>query len=176
MHRSIGATQSDGSRCSRPSFGWGVWDAARGNRALRAVEGLLLAYGAFNLAPRPPMHQRVVLAAGGGTLTDTLHIAWAAVAVTLMFLAMGFGAAAFARRFRAYSIATIATLLVFGALTAADAPSLEANLPTPWIGLWERINIGVFLLWTVVLATTLLRRTSSRSDSITGFAPGAHRT
>ena len=28
---------------------------------------------------------------------------------------------------------------------------------TPWIGVWERINIGVFLLWIVVLATALLR-------------------
>ena len=29
--------------------------------------------------------------------------------------------------------------------------------PTPWIGLWERINISVFLLWIAVLATPLLR-------------------
>jgi flavodoxin len=30
-------------------------------------------------------------------------------------------------------------------------------LPTPWIGVWERINVGVFLLWVIVLASALLR-------------------
>jgi hypothetical protein len=30
-------------------------------------------------------------------------------------------------------------------------------LPTPWIGLFERINISVFLLWVVVLAAVLWR-------------------
>jgi hypothetical protein len=48
-------------------------------------------------------------------------------------------------------------LLTFGALTFIEAPRLQANLPTPWIGLFERINISVFLLWVVVLAVVLLR-------------------
>jgi hypothetical protein len=42
-------------------------------------------------------------------------------------------------------------------LTTLNAPRIGANLPTPWVGVWERINIGVFLLWVVVLAMTLLR-------------------
>ena len=45
------------------------------------------------------MYQRAVLAAGGGTLTDTMHVVWALVTVLLMTTAMGFGAAAFAKRF-----------------------------------------------------------------------------
>jgi len=48
-------------------------------------------------------------------------------------------------------------LLVFGALTTLDVPRIDANLPTPLIGVWERIDIGVFLLWVVVLAVVLLR-------------------
>jgi len=75
-----------------------------------------------------------------------------------MFLAIGFGATAFGKPFRLYSIATIVVLLTFGALTFIEAPRLQANLPTPWIGLWERINISVFLLWVAVLAAALLRR------------------
>jgi hypothetical protein len=47
-------------------------------------------------------------------------------------------------------------LVAFGALTFADAPGVAANQATPWIGVWERINVGVFLLWVVVLATALL--------------------
>jgi hypothetical protein len=120
--------------------------------------GLLLGYGLLGLAwPFASMHQRHVLAAGGGTLADTGHLVLAMVTVVLMFAAMAFGAAAFGMWFRLYSIATIAILLVFGALTTSDAPRVAANLPTPWVGLWERINIVAFLLWVVVLAVVLMR-------------------
>jgi cytochrome c biogenesis protein CcdA len=103
------------------------------------------------------MHRREVLAAGGGTLSDTLHVVLGAVTVFLMFLAIGFGAAAFGTRFRRYSIVTIVVLLVFGGLTFLEAPRLQMNLPTPWIGLWERLNISVFLLWVVMLGAVLWR-------------------
>ena len=121
-----------------------------------------MAYGLVGLA-WPPMHLREVLAAGGGTLTDTMHIVFAMVTVLLMVLAMGFGAAAFGKRFRRYSEATIVTLLVCGVLTSMDAPQLQANLPTPWMGVWERIDIAVFLAWVVVLAA-LLRGSGARCD------------
>ena len=138
------------------AFGWGVRASAHRNRPLRVAGGLLMAYGVIGLA-WPPMHLREVLAAGGGTLTDTMHIVFAMVTVFLMLLAMGFGSTAFGRRFRLYSIATMVILFACGALTVPEAPEIQANLPTPWIGVWERINIGVFLLWVVVLAITLLR-------------------
>jgi hypothetical protein len=140
------------------AFGWGVWASARGNRPLRILGGVLIACGLFNIVPWPPMHQREVLAAGGGSLTDTLHIVWSMVAVVFMVLAIGFGAAALGKRFRFYSIATMVMLIGFGVLTGIDAPRIDANLPTPWIGVWERINIGVYDLWVVVLSIALLRR------------------
>jgi hypothetical protein len=125
---------------------------------LRVVGGLIIAYGSLGLLwPFAPMHLRETLAAGGSTLSDTMHLVLASVTVLLMLLAIGFGTAAFGTRFRRYSIATLLTLLAFGALTFLDAPRVQANLPTPWLGVWERINIGVFLLWVVVLATAVLR-------------------
>jgi hypothetical protein len=136
------------------AFGYGVWMSADRNRPLRITAGVMVVYGVLGLF-WPPMHLREVLAAGGGTLTDTMHIVFAMVTVLLMVLAMGFGAAAFGARFRLYSIATMAILAVCGAMSGTDAPRLQVNLPTPWIGVWERINIGVFLLWVVVLAVTL---------------------
>ena len=108
------------------------------------------------------MHQRDVLAVGGGTLSDTMHVALGGVTVLLMFLAIAVGATAFGKRFRLYSVSSIVILLAFGALTFWEAPRLQTNLPTPWIGLWERINISVFLLWVVVLATALLRTGTGR--------------
>ncbi len=144
------------------AFGWGVRTSGGRSRALRTVGGLILAYGALGLLwPFVPMHLREVLAAGGGTLSDTLHIVLGAVTVVLMLLAIGFGAVALGKRFRLYSLASLVLLIFFGVLTFLDAPGLSANLPTPWIGVWERINIGVFLLWVVVLAICLLRSSNA---------------
>jgi hypothetical membrane protein len=142
------------------AFGWGVWIAARGNRPLRVAGALILIYSLIGLV-WPPMHQREVVAAGGGTLTDVLHIVWSAAWVTFMLAAIGFAAAGLGKRFRAYSIATLALLLIFGLLTSLDAPKLSTNLPTPLIGVWERIQIGAVIVWDTVLAIALLRRQAS---------------
>jgi pimeloyl-ACP methyl ester carboxylesterase len=140
------------------AFGWGVWASADGSRTLRVVGGSMIAYGIIGLGwPFAPMHLREVLAAGGGTLTDTLHIAFAMVTVGLMLVAMSFAAAALGRGFRLYSIASMVVLFVGGVMTSLDAPRVQANLPTPWTGVWERINIGMFLLWVIVLTIALLR-------------------
>jgi hypothetical protein len=93
-------------------------------------------------------------------LTDTLHIVWTAMNGVLTLLAMAFAAAALGRGFRRYSIATIIVLLGAGVLTSMDAPSVSANLPTPWMGVWERINIGAWLLWVAVLSAMLSRQPS----------------
>ncbi len=138
------------------AFGWIVWKSAPRNRALRVVGILLMTQAVFGYF-WPPMHQRAVLAAGGGTLTDTLHIAWAVVTVLLFMFAVGFGAAAFGKRFRVYSIATMAMTFACGVWTGTSASRLQADLPTRWVGVWERISIAVFMLWVAVLATTLLR-------------------
>lgn len=159
------------------AFGWGVWTSARRHRTIRIVGGLILAYALLGLLwPFAAMHQREVLAAGGATFSDTMHVALGGVTVFLMFLAIGFGAAAFGKRFRLYSIASIVVLLAFGTLTFLEAPRLQSNLPTPWIGLWERISISVFLLWVVVLATSLWprRRQSALASAAPAIAPGTH--
>jgi hypothetical protein len=148
------------------AFGWGVWKSAGRIRALRIVGALIVVYGALGLVwPFAPMHLRETLAAGGSTASDTLHIALASVTVLLMLLAIGFGALAFGTRFRVYSVATLVILAACGALTFADAPGVAANQATPWIGVWERINVGVFLLWVAVLAAALLPAgTTSRTS------------
>jgi cell division protein FtsL len=137
-------------------FGWGVWQSAGNNRSLRMAGMLLLMYGIIGLG-WPPMHQREVLAAGGGSFTDTMHIIYSAVTVFLMLLAMWFGSKSFDKPFRFYSVVSIGTLIILGAWTAMEAPKLQHNQPTPWLGLIERILIFIFLLWIVVLAVLLLR-------------------
>ena len=42
-------------------------------------------------------------------------------------------------------------------MTSLDAPKIPLNLPTPLLGIWERILIALFMLWVIVLSITLLR-------------------
>jgi hypothetical protein len=104
-----------------------------------------------------------------------MHILLGGVTVVLMFLAIGCGAAAFGAAVRVYSVMSGIVLLVFGGLTFLESPRLQANLPTPWIGLWERISITVFLAWIVVMAIMGLRhRRPHRVPPIqAGCAPAA---
>lgn len=147
------------------AFGYGVWLCGRRSRPLRIAGVLIIADGVFCLF-WPPMHQRAVLAAGGATVTDTLHIAWTMVSGVLMMVSIGFAAAAFGRRFRAFAVATIVLLVAFGAVTGTFAASVQANLPTPWLGVWERIDAGLLMLWLIVLAVALLRRGNMTASGI----------
>jgi len=141
------------------AFGWGIFKSAGTNRAIRIMGILILIYGALGFGWHfAPMHQREILAAGGGTLSDTMHLVLSFVTVLLMLMAIGLGATAFGEMFRFYSIISLVMLLIFGILTGLEAPDVESNQPTPLIGVWERINIGIFLLWVVILAIILLRR------------------
>jgi hypothetical protein len=145
------------------AFGVGVWMSADGKRALRVVGGVLVATGVIGFA-WPPMHLR-----GAGTsLTDTMHIVFTAVTVLPTLIAIGLGATAFGKRFRIYSIATIAISIVFGGLTGIQAPRVPKNLPTPWLGVWERISIAAWMLWIAVLAVALLR--ARREQTQAGLA------
>jgi hypothetical protein len=137
-------------------FGWIVCRSAPPNRALRVVGALLMIHTVFGQF-WPPMHQRAVLAAGGGTLTDTLHLVWAAITGVFFMFIVGFGAAALGKRFRVYSIVTMVIVLACGAVTGTYASQVQADLPTPGVGVWERISIATFMAWIVVLATALLR-------------------
>lgn len=139
------------------AFGWGIWKSAGEDRRLRVVGALLIASGVFGLF-WPPMHLR----GEPVTLTDTLHIVWMAVSGLLTMVAMGFAAAALGKRFRAYTLGSLVVMVAAGVLTSVHASNIPANLPTPWIGVWERISAGVWMLWFFVLAVALLRRQGAR--------------
>lgn len=133
-------------------FSAGIWIAAGREQKLRVVAALLAAgtiFGAF----WPPMHMR----GAPMSLTDTLHIAWTAIWFALTVVAMGFAAVSLGKTFLYYTIATVAVILTFGALTGVQGAQLAANLPTPGIGIYERVNIGAYLLWIAVLAIYLWR-------------------
>jgi hypothetical protein len=141
------------------AFGVGVWQAAGGRRTERITGALLVGYavtgavtGVFLSAAT-----REVLEAGKETWRNNLHIPGTALSVLCVLLAIGFGSTLLGRRFRYYSYATILAMLVFGVLAGAQAGRIEANQPTPWLGIVERGNIYAIMLWVAVLAIGLLR-------------------
>lgn len=139
-------------------FGVGMWRSAHGKRAVRVAGALMAAHGVTSLLwIGAPMSRREVIAAGGATSADTMHLVLAAgtglfVASYVVALAVGFD-----WRFRVYSAVTLATALVFGRLSA-QVERVEAGDPTPYMGLLERVGIGAWLLWMVVASVVLLRR------------------
>jgi hypothetical protein len=136
------------------AFGVGVWGSAGRKRALRVTGGLLIGLAAVDLvAPFFPMQLRGTEFA----LIDAMHIIFSIVTVLLILLIIGVGATAFGKWFRLYSIVTILALIVFGVLAGSAGPRVAAGLPTPWVGIYERINIYGYMLWVVVLAIGLLR-------------------
>jgi hypothetical protein len=139
-------------------FAVGVWLSAGPKRSLRIAAGLLFALGLLDLSAYFfPMQVRENLSQTGATLTDALHLVGTAVTVLLLLLIIGFGANADGKPFRVYSYATIVVLIVAGAWAALAAPQVQANLPTPWVGVKERINIYGYMLWLAVLASVLWR-------------------
>jgi hypothetical protein len=144
------------------AFGVGVWQAAGQKRVLRVAAVLMVAKEVLGLVVTLffPIHLRGQAA----TLSDSLHGMLTAVGVfACMFPAMGFAAAAFGKRFRLYSIATMLVFLACGVLTFLQAPLIGANLPTPWMGVWERVNAFGYMLWMGVLALQLLRQGGNRT-------------
>jgi hypothetical protein len=137
------------------AFAAGVWRSAGDNHALRFVAIGLIGKEVLGSIVTVffPIHMRGV----EGTLSDTVHGLLTLAGSLFYLVAMGFGAAAFGKRFRVYSVGTILMLVVFGVLAGMEIPRLTANLPTPWLGIWERINIFAAMLWIAVLAIVLLR-------------------
>jgi hypothetical protein len=141
------------------AFAAGVWQSAGRKRALRVVAGLLVANAVISLTlwPLSSMHQREVLAAGGATFSDTLHLILVGVGGIFFLFESGFAAATLGKRFRLYSIGTVIAVLVFGFITSLYAPEVQANEATPWVGIYERISAYGSQLWYTVLAVALWR-------------------
>ena len=158
------------------AFGWGVWQTAGANRRLRIAGLLLMGLGLLDVAgPLFPMHLR----GATGSLTDALHITVTIITVLLILLIIGFGATADGKLFRVYSLLTLLTLIVTGVWAGMDGPRIAANLPTPWLGVRERINVYGYMLWLAVLAVVLLRRAvadqTHRTDTRDTGTGGANR-
>jgi hypothetical protein len=141
------------------SFAGGIWIMFKHRRAGRLTAILLTAYaltgaaggGIFN------MDRREVIAAGDASWRSVMHIPATIVMSLFVMGAMVAASRLLDARFRYYSYGTIATLLIFGALTSTQAGQMESDKPTPWMGIEERVNIYALMLWVAVLSVALMR-------------------
>jgi hypothetical protein len=136
------------------AFGVGVWQSADGRRRLRVAGGVVVGLGILALVVGMfvPMQPR-------GTeqgLAGALHLIEGGVWMLGLLVAMGFAAAALGRRFAVYTAATVVVLLVFGGWAGMAGARIEAGLPTPWLGVIERVFWYAYELWFAVLALRLL--------------------
>ena len=152
------------------AFGLGVGSVAGYNKKLRVTAAIIVIDAVFT-AFWPPMHQREVIAAGGGTITDTLHYAWALIHLAFVLLMVGFGSVVMGKKFRIYSIATVVIFIIFGILTAQESSGIATGNPTPHIGIWERVNIGAYMLWIAVFAIAHLQAENIRNSKLI-ISPG----
>jgi hypothetical protein len=146
------------------AFGLGVQRSRPRTPALWATGAFLIIYGAIGLVALwfSPMHLRGT----ARSATDALHVVATATIVVATLLFIAFGAVAGGKAFRLYSVATLTVLFVCGALAGMQGPRITANLPTPGLGILERVNIYGSLLWIAVLAVTLLRGEQRLADRV----------
>jgi hypothetical membrane protein len=137
------------------AFGVGVWKAAGSSRPLRTTGGLLVGLGVLALTLGQLATMRLRGTEQG--LAGAMHLLEGLVAMTMTFTAMGTAAAALGRRFRLYTITTIALAVGFGVWSALDAPLIGQGMATPWVGVKERIFWYAYQSWFIVLAITLLQ-------------------
>jgi len=134
------------------AFGGGLWMSVRDDR-LRVTAAFVTAIGLIGLIAGP--FSEMNLRGSERMLTDALHIAVTASIVLCIFGGVIFATAALGREFFRYSIGTLVTLAVFGLIAGVQGVRLAAGEPTPWFGVVERIHIGAYLLWMVILAATV---------------------
>jgi hypothetical membrane protein len=135
------------------AFGIGVLKASVKKRLLRILGTLITIWGLIGFVWLFfPMNMRGNI----GSVNDTGHLVMAAITVLLMTAIVAVGSGAFGRYFRIYSIITILLMLSFGAFAGMQAPSVASQLPTPGLGIIERVSVFSPMIWILVLATNLL--------------------
>jgi hypothetical protein len=138
------------------AFAGEVRRSAAGRRRLRAAGTVLVVFALLSLLAVPIASMRVRGVEQG--LAGTIHLSSGAVAVMLILTVMALAAAALDKRFRLYTLATIVVMLAFGAWAGMEGARIAEGLPTPWVGVKERISVYSYQLWFMVFALALLNR------------------
>lgn len=88
----------------------------------------------------------------------TMHIILTFLTVVSIIMAIATGSRARGTGFRVYSITTIAVTLLSGAVAGYYGGRMVEHLPTPWMGVAERISIFSYMAWVAAFSIVLLQR------------------
>lgn len=135
-------------------FGWGVLKTAKNNRSLKISGRLLILWGVLGFFWLFfPMNLRGSI----GGVRDTMHLVMTGLTVVLLIALIVGGSGSLGKKFRIYSWMTIVLMTVFGIMTGQQASRVAEQLPTPWMGITERITSYLPLVWVMVLSFYLWR-------------------
>ena len=138
------------------AFALGLWRMASARLSLRIAAALIFV-NALVVCPGvlfAPMHMRGTLT-GDMPSTDLMHIGFTILAVLLMVSYMAFGSAGLGTVSRLFAF-SIAAMLLAGVVVGTKVSAIAAGLPTPWMGLVERVSVYSPMLWVFVFAASLL--------------------
>lgn len=93
-----------------------------------------------------------------GEASLSAHIILSVVGILTMLGSMAFSAAAFRSWFRLYRLISLAAVVTFFGLALSDAPEVNAEEPTPFIGASMRASPSVPTSGGCVLVTAMWRR------------------
>lgn len=142
------------------AFGFGVMTAAGPKRALRLTGILIIAHAVLGMVSAFfPMNLRE----SQKSFTDIMHLIIYTIIPILILVIIWFGSKADGKWFRIYSLTSICILILSFILTGLAAPGIAAGLPTPWVGVYERINVYGYMLWVLVFAIVLLQIEKGRN-------------
>jgi hypothetical membrane protein len=140
------------------AFALGVWASGAGRRRAGRIAAASLLASAVSGVATPlffPMDRR----GDAATRRGRMHPPMTALGSAFILLSMGSAASLRGAGFRRYTVATMAVLVAAGAATGLYVPRIDANRPTPGVGIVERVNIYAYLLWVAVLGASLRRAT-----------------
>lgn len=151
------------------AFAIGIWKS--GNKPLnRFTASMILAYAFLSLLT--PLFFQMDMRGAAVTARGNLHGPMTAMMSVFIILSITSGGWLRGRSFLLYSLVTLVFLIVFGMLTVSQVPGLAANEPTPWMGLFERVNIYATMLWFSAFSVVMAReaKTPGGSASFTDAA------
>lgn len=136
------------------AFGLGVWVSASRNRALRLTALMVAGNAVISLVviaffPTNPIETWSVY-------PNNVHLVLMVMSMFCFLLAIGFGAVAYRKWFRLYSLGILLTYLILAIFRFTQASQIPAGQSESLIGIQERTMIFGYLLWVAMLAIVLI--------------------
>lgn len=137
-------------------FAVAIWKTGSPTRVARITGVIMTGYAIMSMIT--PLYFQMDMRGAVPTPRGSLHPLMTAVMSFFILLSIVLGAFLSGKRFRIYSFVTLIVIIMFGLLTVSQVNALEAGIDTPWMGLKERGNIYITMLWFAILSLNLVHQ------------------